>query len=436
MRFGTDGVRGPADRPPIDADGARRVGAAAAAWARATGPEGVVVVGRDPRPSGEALAAAVCEGVASAGGRAVDVGVLASPGVAWVVRDVARRGGHATGVVVTASHNPAADNGFKVLGPGGLKPDDADVARLEAWLADPPTAPGGTIGEDAAAAGASYAAAFGAALGPVPGLAGRRLVVDLANGAGCTSRAWLRGLLRDTDVRWIGTGGAVNDGCGSEHPEALVAAVREVGADAGLAIDGDADRCLLVDATGRVVPGDALLALLASRLGVRRLAVSVMSSAALPAWLPGVAITRTPVGDRHLAALVARGAVEVGGEESGHVVLGDAWPAADGLLVGLRALALALGAGSLADAVAPFRPWPRHVAKVRAPRERVGTALDDLPGVPAALGRAEAEVAPGRVLVRWSGTEPVLRVLVEGPDAAVVDTVASRLVAACREAVG
>ncbi len=431
MRFGTDGVRGPAGVAPIDDAGAWKIGNAAAGWGSQHGRP-MVFVGRDPRPSGGALAEAVARGAVAGGALVIDLGVASTPVVGHAQGEALAAGHAATAVIVTASHNPACDNGFKVLGPLGRKPDDAAAAALEAAFGAPLYAPGGAVRHEGDAAQAAYAAALGARLGAVAGLAGRRVVIDLSAGAASVSRLWLRSLLHDVDVRFIGVVGEVNGGCGSEHPSALAEAVVACGADAGLAVDGDADRALLVDATGRIVPGDSLLGLLTASMAPARVAVSVMTTAAFEGWFPGVHVERTPVGDRHLVDAVLDRGASLGGEESGHVVLAGAWPHADGLLVGLLALDHALRGGrSLQPSLAPFAPWPRRAGKVRSSTKQ---PLEKLPRVIEAIAAAEVMVAPGRSVVRWSGTEPVLRVMVEGPDAESVDAAYAALHSQCVEA--
>lgn len=422
MKFGTDGVRGPFGPWPISEDGAARIGGAVALHAR-----GPVLVARDTRPSSPALADAVCRGVVRAGGQAWDAGVLPSGGLSAAVAVVPG----AWGVMVTASHNPAPDNGFKVLTRGGFKPDDDAVTALEASLAsDPPARDGGSVQARGPWAAEVVSAAMIAAVGDLTPLAGRRLVIDLANGAATAIAPRLFDDLGLDVVLVGGGGGEILDGVGSEHPAALCDAVRAHGAVAGIALDGDGDRALLVDASGAVVPGDAVTALLAGGLGVSGLAVTVMSTAAFPAWLPGVHIVRTPVGDRHLVAALRRGEATLGGEDSGHVVFADGLPGGDGLVTGLRALACAFrDAPSLAAAVAPFVPWPRVLTKVAAPERR------DLAMFDAHVARGETSLGDGgRVFLRYSGTEPALRILVEGRDAATVAAVSAEVTAACRAA--
>lgn len=428
MRFGTDGIRGPAGEAPIDVDGAFAVGAAAARWAAELGVA-TVVVGRDTRPSGDELAAGVISGVVAAGGQALDAGVLPTPAL-----QVALQRGRATvGVMVTASHNPAADNGFKVIGPGGHKPGDAEVAHLEALLAaGGKRAAGGAVVDVSAAARADYVAALAGAMGPAS-LAGRRIAVDLAAGAATATFEAVAALFPGVAFVVRAASGRINDGVGSEHPAGLVALVRERACDAGVAVDGDGDRALIVDERGEIVPGDAILWALARALGARQLVATVMSTTALEAGLPGVVVTRTGVGDRLVAEAMRSSGAEVGGEESGHVLLAGAMPGGDGLFVGLRMLAACWAAApTVSAALAPFVPFPRRLTKVRCAARREVAEL----GVDEVVRAAEAELGPGRVFLRWSGTEPVLRVLVEGPDAAVVARASDAVTAACAAALG
>lgn len=431
MRFGTDGIRGPAGVAPIDHDGARKVGRAALAWARQAG-EGVVVVARDTRPSGEGFVASVCEGITVAGGIACDVGVMPSAGLAAAVA----AGMGQAGVMVTASHNAAPDNGFKVVGPGGFKPDDARTRWLEARLAEDAVArDGGDRVDGSAEARAVYLQAFGAALPDLAVLAGRRVLVDLAHGAATATAREVLGSLGLDGMELFATGeGTINDGVGSEHVDALARAVVDGGFDAGLAVDGDADRCVLVDETGVVVDGDALAWLLAQAAGATRVAVTVMSSAALEPALEGVTVLRTPVGDRHLSMAIRNEGCQLGAEASGHVLFADGLPGGDGLLTGLRGLVAAWTRDrDLSAAAGAFVPFPRALTKVRVSRR---PPVDEEPDIVASIRGGEALLGDGRVFLRYSGTEPVLRILVEGRDAAVVKEVSATVTARMEEVLG
>lgn len=403
-----------------------RVGAAAARWG---GIGHGVVIGRDPRSSGYRLAEAVASGVRGSGGRPVDGGVVPTAAVQVALAEGIGR----VGVMITASHNPDGDNGFKLLGVGGRKPDDDTCVTLAAWMDEEPrsraTPPGEELVDGSVAR--AWLRALAARCPELSALAGKRVAIDLGNGAASPHREALERWL-PCQVVWLGASGRVNDGCGTEHLETLRDAVISSACDAGFALDGDADRCRLVDERGAEVAGDAMTWLLARSLDVSRLAVTVMSNGALEGLLPGVAVVRTPVGDRHLREAMDRDGIALGAEESGHVLFGD-HPGGDGILTGVRALCAAWRrAHAVSAATAGFVAWPRRTARVRVSAR---PALDELVELQdarrvgeAALGRA------GRVHLRYSGTEPVLRILVEGRDSQVVDRVHEQVVAAARAA--
>jgi phosphoglucosamine mutase len=331
------------------------------------------------------------------------------------------------GVMVTASHNPYLDNGFKVLVSGGRKLTEDETAQFETWLSEPPAdGPMGTLIDVHQATRLAYYTALSDALPRRNRLAGRRIAVDLANGAGRASRDWLEA---QVPVEWVFVGddpdGLPNDGVGSEHPEALARAVVEHRCDAGIALDGDADRCRLVDEKGQTVPGDAIPWLLTRALGHSSLAVTVMSNGALELALSGTRIVRTPVGDRHLAYVMAEQGIPLGAEESGHVLFADGLPGGDGLVTGLRTLGLALQVGGLSDIVGRFDLLPSRKAKVPITTK---PPLDSLPDLQRAVKKAEDALGPGgRVFLRYSGTEPVLRILVEGQDVDEVERVTAEM---------
>jgi len=413
VAFGTDGIRGPAGTRPIDADVARAVGTAALHLARVTGGSRVVI-GRDPRPSGPALAASVAGGVSA--GVALDAGVVPTAAVGIAVAE----GLADVGVMVTASHNPAADNGFKVLGPGGRKLQDTEVeaveAAIEAALRAPESA--SSPARRAPEVGCLWWERVSQRVDPAP-LRGRKIAIDFANGAAIVAIPWLIEWL-DAEIVVVGAGdGAVNDGCGSEHLQALAAQVRAHGCDGGLAVDGDADRCRLVDERGQVVPGDAVTMRLAVDLGVDAVVVTVMSNGALEGAMPGVAVIRTPVGDRHIAAQMHARGLPLGAEESGHVLFAD-HPAGDGLLAGLRAMGAAWRSHrTLSEAFARFAPLPRRTGRVVVSERPL---LGEVAPLQQAAARARTTLGDGgRVMLRYSGTEPVLRILVEGVSDAAVD---------------
>jgi phosphoglucosamine mutase len=473
--FGTDGVRGVAGRD-LTAGLAMSLAAAAAevltaanasqrlgrADARSGRP--VAVVGRDPRASGEFLEAAVVAGIAASGVDVVRLGVLPTPGVAYLTAAMDAE----FGVVLSASHNPAPDNGIKFFARGGVKLPDAVEDEIEERLAasapagsqpsagqtgvlrGPVGVPGPGFGRirDAAAEGERYLAHLlstlpaglrGAARGP---LAGLQVVVDSANGA---AAAYAPELLRraGADVVAIGAepdGLNINDGCGSTSLAALRAAVLETGADAGIAHDGDADRCLAVDASGQVVDGDQILAVLAislrdqGRLANDTVVTTVMSNLGFRDAMrsAGIGIIETPVGDRHLIAAMLDGKYVLGGEQSGHIIMLDHATTGDGLLTGLHLLAEAARQDRpLADLASIMTRYPQvliNVADVDKARVTTSAALT------AAVAAAEVDLGDsGRVLVRPSGTEPAVRVMVEAADSDQAERLASQIADVVRD---
>ena len=429
--FGTDGVRGPYGGPVINENFAARLGVAVGRW---VGGSGRVVLGRDTRASGVALTAAVARGLAAAGLTPVSLGVAPTPAVARAVRTQ----GAVLGVVLTASHNPAGDNGIKFFSRTGIKLTDEDEYAIEQLLpaevaaASAPLASADTL--------ADYTAATGALL-PAGSLRGWRIVLDTANGATCaTSPAVLRGL--GAEVIGLGDvpdGTNINAGVGSEHPELLAARVRATGAQLGIAHDGDGDRCILCDERGDVLDGDEILTILAThahrqgRLAAQTLVVTVQSNLGVDAALGAVGgqVARTAVGDRYvIERMLALGAT-LGGESSGHIICSEISPTGDGLVAALKTIEVMRATGrplsELRQVLTKF-PQLSRALKVREKRP-----LETLPTLPGAIAALERELGTqGRVLVRYSGTEAKLRLLVEGPTAAVVQAGMARLEAATR----
>ncbi|MBW8782349.1 MAG: phosphoglucosamine mutase [Verrucomicrobia bacterium] len=434
LYFGTDGVRGPYGGPVINETFAARLGEAAGRW---IGGRGRVLIGRDTRASGESLVAAVAAGLAAAGLEPVSLGVLPTPAVARAVRAE----GAVLGVVVTASHNPAADNGIKFFAGTGIKLTDADEARIEALLPDAP-AGGPARVELVRHSGAAQAYVDAArALLPSKSLAGWRIVLDTANGATAVTSAMV---LRALGAEITGIGDApdgfnINAGVGSEHPEKLAEKVRATGARLGIAHDGDGDRCILCDEHGEVLDGDEVLTLLAlhalkqDRLAAKTLVVTVQSNLGVDAAVTaaGGRVARTAVGDRYvIERMLADGAV-LGGESSGHIICADVSPTGDGLVAALKVLEVMLATGHPLSALrGALRKFPQATCnlKVRAKRE-----LSACTALTAAIAALEAELgAQGRVLVRFSGTEAKLRLLVEGPTDQAVQSGIGRLETAAR----
>ena len=440
--FGTDGVRGLANRD-VTAELALDLAVAAAHVLGEAGAFGGhrarAIVGRDPRASGEFLSAAVTAGLASAGVDVEDAGVLPTPAVAALVQDT----GADLGVVLSASHNPMPDNGIKFFAAGGRKlPDDVED-QIERRMQEPWDRPtGDRVGRIRVLADATdrYVDRL---LRTLPHrLDGLRVVVDCAHGA--ASVAAPRALrAAGADVVMIGAdpdGLNINDGYGSTHTDRLRDAVLRHGADAGIAHDGDADRCLAIDHEGRDVDGDQIMAVLALALRERgelahdTLVTTVMSNLGLRLAMDaaGIATVQTAVGDRYVLEEIRRGGYSLGGEQSGHVVLPRWATTGDGVLTALHLLARMAATGrSLAELAGVMRRLPQVLVNV--PGVDRSRAADD-EGVLAAVAAAERRLGGGgRVLLRSSGTEPLVRVMVEAPEAAQARQVADELALVVKE---
>jgi phosphoglucosamine mutase len=437
--FGTDGVRGVAG---VDLTTAIAVSIARAAVAELGGrtDHPLVVVGRDPRPSGPWLQAAIVQGLTDAGADVALVGVIPTPAVARAVADgvpglVERP---AFGVVISASHNPAADNGIKLFGANGIKLSEDVEAAIEARVieADPiaPATGGGRVRADLSGDTDWYVDALLATL-PHP-LDGLRVVVDCANGAAASvaQAAYARAGAAVTVINTDSSGEHINEACGATHLEVLQAEVLARGADVGIAHDGDADRCLAVTAAGDPVDGDAILAVLAldfQRRGVLRgnaIAVTVMSNLGLTKALRshGIGVVTTPVGDRHVAERMRADGLVLGGEQSGHIVMLDHASTGDGVLTALHLLAAVAASGrSIASLAAVVERLPQVLINVSVTDRRSAFGA-----VAAAVSEAEAELGDdGRVLVRASGTERIVRIMVEAPTKAKAIELAERIAA-------
>jgi phosphoglucosamine mutase len=434
--FGTDGIRGVAN-VDLTAELALDLSVAAAhvlgeAGAFA-GHRPVAVVGRDPRASGEFLESAVVAGLASAGVDVLRLGVLPTPAVAYLTGTY----GADLGVMLSASHNPMPDNGIKFFAKGGHKLDDsledAVEARMrEAW--DRPTGAGVGRVRDSAEGFEQYVGhVVGSAAARLDGL---RVVVDCANGAASrTAPEVLRRLGADVlTVHAEPDGLNINDGCGSTHPESLQEAVIAHGTDAGIAHDGDADRCLAVDADGGLVDGDQILAVLALAMrdaGTLRedtVVSTVMSNEGFRLAMreAGVTVVDAAVGDRYVLEAMRAGGFTLGGEQSGHVVMLQHATTGDGLLTAVHLLARVAGTRrTLADLASVVQRLPQVLVNVDGvDKSRVGTA----DGLRTAVAKAEAELGDtGRVLLRPSGTEPLVRVMVEAGTEEQARVVAERL---------
>ena len=439
--FGTDGVRGLANGD-ITAELALQMSVAAAQVlgrpARERGRRPKAVVGRDPRASGEFLSAAVVAGLASAGVDVHNVGILPTPAVAFLTGDMNAH----FGVMLSASHNAMPDNGIKFFADGGHKLPDAVEDEIAAHIGQRWERPiGAEIGRvhENRAGQARYVAHLLAVL-PNP-LDGLTVVIDAAHGAASeVSPEVFR--LAGADVYEIGAspdGLNINDGYGSTHLSRLQAEVRERRADLGIAHDGDADRCLAVDAEGTVVDGDQIMAILAvafkdrGRLAEDTLVATVMSNLGLVQAMKreGIAIRQTAVGDRYVLEAMRAGRYSLGGEQSGHVIMLDHGTTGDGVLTGLMLAARMVETGrSLADLATVMTRMPQVLKNVKGVDK---SRVDSDEGLQAAVAREEAALGDtGRVLLRRSGTEPVVRVMVEAETEERAEAVCDRLVEVVR----
>ena len=441
--FGTDGVRGLANGPVITAELALSVSVAAArVLGEAGGDHGrrpKAVVGRDPRASGEFLGAGVVAGLASAGVDVYDVGVLPTPAVAYLTGDT----GADFGVMLSASHNPMPDNGIKFFAKGGHKlPDDVED-RIERTMGERWTRPIGPDVGRVVSMPDGHTRYISHLLRALPNkLDGLRVVIDGAHGAASqVSPEVFR--LAGAEVVEIGTapdGLNINDGFGSTHLDPLKAAVVTRGAALGIAHDGDADRCLAVDATGAEVDGDQIMGILAvalkerGRLAHDTLVATVMSNLGLLQAMEreGIHVRQTAVGDRYVLEEMRAGGFSLGGEQSGHVILLDHGTTGDGVLTGLLLAARVVASGrSIAELGAVMNRLPQVLLNVRGVDKSRVESDDHLQ---AAVRDEQAALdGSGRVLLRKSGTEPLVRVMVEAPTQQHADEVAARLAGVVRE---
>jgi len=429
-RFGTDGIRGPVGSE-ITVDLAVALGRAVA-HRFATGGESVLI-GRDTRRSGEMLGAALTAGITSAGGDVVDLGVVTTPCLVHASAEAS-----APAIMVSASHNPAPDNGLKVIVDGRKADDDAEaeLVRLIDDATGIPHRTNATLGRVRPDRGA--AAAYERHLAEIAGevFGGLRLGIDCANGsASVVAPDLFRSLGAEVTVLFDAPDGTnINDGCGSTHPERLAETVAAAGLDVGLAFDGDADRLIAVDEQGALVDGDAVMGICAlARLadGTLRnnlLVVTVMTNGGLERAIrqAGGRMIRTPVGDRHVLAAMERDDAVLGGEQSGHIIFRDRATTGDGLLTGIELVRAMRAAG------APLSTLTGQIPRLpQVMLNSIAGRRDDWqndPDFAAAVERATAIMGDrGRILVRPSGTEPKIRIMVEGDDAEEIERIAREL---------
>ena len=441
--FGTDGVRGRAGEPPLDPRSVRRLGMALVKALPRNGGGPRLLLGRDTRESGERIERDLAVGAVAGGATVVSAGVIPTPAVAHLTRSQ----GFAAGLVISASHNPFCDNGIKVFSGGGEKLTEALEAEIEAIMADASwQAPGGAapavprIDET----GVYLAHARRALDGRFPHHA-RRMAIDCANGA--TYKA-APDLLRSLgfELTAIGCepdGRNINLECGSTHPERLARVVVERGCALGAAFDGDGDRVILVDAAGRIVDGDAVMLLCArqmqaaGRLRGNAVVATVMSNIGLEIALRdlGIALVRCPVGDKYVMEELLRDNLSLGGEQSGHVIFPDFLYTGDGIVTALSVLRVMAETGrSLADLAGDLKTFPQVLLNLRVRERRDWMTI---PAAAQVIADVEAKLAGrGRLLVRYSGTEPLLRVMIEGERQDEIDRWAGQIVAAVGAAIG
>lgn len=428
--FGTDGVRGVANAE-LTAELAVALGSAAAR--SLTTGRATAVVGRDPRASGEMLEAAVVAGIAAEGVDVLRVGVLPTPAVAYLTGAY----GAAFGVMISASHNPMPDNGIKIFGAGGHKLDDSAENAIEAQLDTPASRPTGAgIGRVRDAVDALDRYLHHVANAATRPLSGVTVVVDCAHGAASDAAplAYRAAGAHVVDINADPDGLNINDGCGSTHLGPLQAAVKTHNAHLGLAHDGDADRCLAVDADGNVIDGDAIMVVLAAAMAEdgeltdNTLVTTVMSNQGLHIAMraAGIDVKVTAVGDRYVLEELRAGRFALGGEQSGHIVLPSLATTGDGIVTGLRLMSRMAQTGkSLAALASAMRSLPQTLINVPVSDKHT---VAQAPEVLAAVAAVESELAGnGRILLRPSGTEQLVRVMVEADEQSTAQRLAERV---------
>lgn len=442
--FGTDGIRGEANKHPMTAEVALRVGLAAGKlFRRDPDRRHLVVIGKDTRLSGYMIEPALTAGFASVGMDVRLFGPLPTPAVAMMTRTMRAD----LGVMISASHNTFSDNGIKLFGPDGYKLSDARELEIEALMDEPlqqnlaePTGLGRVQRVDDAQA--RYVEIVKATFPRHLSLAGLRVVIDCANGAAYkvapTALYELGAEVFPIGVTPDGTN--INDECGSTYPKTMSAAVRQYRADIGIALDGDADRLVICDERGQVVDGDQIMAIIAKawagadRLEGGGVVATVMSNLGLERFLGGLGLTleRTQVGDRYVVERMREGRFNLGGEASGHLVLSDFSTTGDGLIAALQVLAVKIASGAPMSALArQFDPVPQKLENVRfsGGEPLKAKSVRDM------IADAEARLSgSGRILVRASGTEPLIRVMAEGDDEGLVSQVVKDIAGAVRAA--
>jgi phosphoglucosamine mutase len=444
--FGTDGIRGVANEDPMTAEVALRLGQAVAQRFRHPSRPGRIVIGKDTRLSGYMLESALQAGIVTAGADVLLVGPLPTPGIAFITSSMRAD----AGVVISASHNPYQDNGIKIFAADGFKLPDEVEADLERRMSDIAAGNGGGRAEAGAIGKAvriddargRYVQFLKHAFPKERTLDGMKVVVDCANGAAYQVAPQVFEEL-GAEVFALGVhpdGRNINDGCGALHPEHMAAEVRRVGAHLGVALDGDADRLILADETGKVVDGDQVMAILGTRLLAknalpgRTVVATVMSNLGLERALvaQGGRLLRTAVGDRYVVEEMRAGGFLLGGEQSGHIVFLDHATTGDGVVAALRVLAVMAEEGRpLSELGRAMTRYPQVLLNFPVARKR---PLEEMPAMLRAIARVEGDLgAEGRVLVRYSGTEAKARVMIEGTDLGRIRVQADELAQTLRQ---
>jgi phosphoglucosamine mutase len=441
--FGTDGVRGKAGHPPLDSATISRLGAALVRALPRSGASHSLLIGRDTRESGSWIEEEIARGARAEGARVTSVGVLPTPAVAYLTKSM----DFDAGVVISASHNPYEDNGIKVFSGEGEKFDEDLERHVEqviadgSWQVGPPSAPPVEHRDMVSA----YLAHARTALTDVAPLRGLPIALDCANGATTTvaPRLFLELGFEVTAIGSEPDGRNINLACGSTHPEAVARTVLAGGHRLGVAFDGDGDRAILVDHAGNVVDGDAVMLICAKhwkRRGDLRgnaIVATVMSNIGLELALKaaGIDLLRTPVGDKYVAAEVGARDLSIGGEQSGHVIFSDFLYTGDGIVTALNVLRVMAESGrELADLAGELVTYPQVLVNVRVREKR---ELASVPEIARAMMRVDEQVTGhGRLLVRYSGTEPLLRIMLEGSDQAEIQSLANELADVVRRHLG
>ena len=452
--FGTDGVRGEAGRFPLDQSTLRTVGASLASHLRKNSNNSpLIIVGRDTRESGPWLEQALIDGAIEAGAQCQSAGVITTPGVAFLARSLPAN----AGVVISASHNSYQDNGFKIFAPSGRKLDDETERLIEAdILAKQSLAPldvpvtrlketSSKAEQSASALQARYLQFLEQEIGAGLSLTNYSIVIDAANGAASklASELFKRLGARVTAINDEPDGQNINRNCGSMHIEGLQQKVTATGADLGVAYDGDADRALFVDSHGRYVDGDAVLWVLSNHLQSRdqlrngTVVATVMSNIGLEIALRsrGLRLVRTDVGDKYVLDELIRSGASLGGEQSGHIILPQLSLAGDGMITTLCLLRTMSDTGKpLHELTAGFTRYPQVLVNVDVIEKRPFAEVEEIQKV---VTETETKLADrGRLLLRYSGTEPVARIMIEGDDQSTIEAYARNLATVIRDSLG